>query len=362
MADLGSSYVWGPGASASSGSIVTKEDVLDLVINIDPYDTPGVTLLPKTTCSSTLHEWVTDTLDATATATNDPTATSSGLGAWPEGADFDERDVTTRTRVSNSTQIFRKDIKVTNTMRALNPFGVADEYSYQIMKAAKDVARNMEVALWRLAASAGSTGGVGMTGGRYWKSFEGLLTTNAAFARGTMLSNSASDSSLTSYPIRESDFNTMLQRIYTQGGNPDLVFVSPAVKRYISSWGVATAISAPGIGERELQATQNVGDRRLARRIDIYSSDFGDIQIVLNRWVPQSPQTGITANGATAMVGRMFVMERARNRIAFLRPVRHVPLPPGGDSTRGMVVGEATLEALAEKGSGLIKGVSPVAN
>src|SRR5512139_2149474 len=148
MADLGSSYVWGPGAGGTA--IVTKEDVLDLVINIDPYDTPGVTLLPKTTCNSTLHEWVTDTLDATATATGDPASSSAGLGSWPEGADFDERDVTQRARVSNCTQIFRKDIKVTNTMRALNPFGVADEYSYQIMKAAKDVARNMEVALWRL--------------------------------------------------------------------------------------------------------------------------------------------------------------------------------------------------------------------
>lgn len=358
MADLGSSYVWGPG-NATAANRVSKEDVLDLVINIDPYDTPGVTLLPKTTCNSTLHEWVTDTLDATATASGTPASDSSALGAWPEGADFDERDVTNRTRTSNWTQIFRKDIKVSNTMRALNPFGVADEYSYQIMKAAKDVARNMEVALWRQAASAGASG-TSAAPNRFWKSFEGLLTTNAAWSRGTLLSNSGADNTNTSYPIRESDFNAMLQAIYSAGGDVDTVFASPAVKRYISGYGVATAASDPTIGARELQT---VGPpRSLVRRIDVYASDFGDVQIVLNRWIPQSAQTTVTAPGTTAIVGRMFFMERSRNRIAFLRPVRHVPLPPGGDAVRGMVVGEATLEALAEKGSGLIKGLSPVGN
>lgn len=358
MADLGSSYVWGPGAGGAN--IVTKEDVLDLVINIDPYDTPGVTLLPKTTCSSTLHEWVTDTLDATATASGNPTAGTSAIAAWTEGADFDERDVTQRTRVSNVTQIFRKDIKVTNTMRALNPFGVADEYTYQIMKAARDIARNMEVSLWRSSTPTGMTGT--SAAGRLWKSFEGLLTTNAAWSRGTLLSNSGADNTNTSYPIRESDFNAMLQAVYSAGGDVDTVFLSPAVKRYVSGYGAATAVSGDGVGARELQANGPYADRRLIRRIDVYASDFGDVQIVLNRWIPQSAQTTVTAPGTTAVVGRAYFMERARNRIAFLRPVRHVPLPPGGDSVRGMVVGEATLEALAEKGSGLIKGLSPVGN
>lgn len=356
MADLGSAYLWGPQAAVT----VTKEDVLDMVINIDPSDTPGVTLLPKTTASSTLHEWINDTLDATQTASGVPSATASNFGSWPEGADFDERDLVARSRVTNITQIFRKDIKVSDTMRALNPFGVADEYSYQIMKAGTEIARNMEVALWRLGASAGDAGST--VSGRLWKSYEGLLTTNAAFARGSMLSNSASDAAATSFPVREADFNAMLDRIYQQGGSPDLVFVSPSVKRYISQWGIGTAVSAPGIGARELQASSDPRTRTLTRSVNVYESDFGTVNIVLDRWIPQSPQTAISATGAANLVGRMFFMERARNRIAFLRPVRHVPLPPGGDNIRGLVVGEATIEALAEKGSGLIKNVSPVGN
>lgn len=368
--DLGSAYLWGPQATGGATEIVTKEDVLDLVINIDPYDTPGVTLLPKSTANSTLHEWVTDTLSPTASNTAVLSSSSVNVGGWPEGADFDERDVLNRTRNTNITQIFRKDIKVSNTMRALNPFGVADEYSYQILKATREVARNMEVALWRQAESAGLSG-TSATLARLWKSFEGLLTTNAAFARGTMLSNSATDSTSTAYPVREQDFNAMLNRIYTQGGDVDTVFVSPSVKRYVSSWGLGEAVNAAGGGGVvELQSNRGQVDRRLVRKIDVYESDFGMVQIVLDRWIPQGTATTITATATAAVgtanyatnAGRIFFLERARNRIAFLRPFRHVPLPPGGDNSRGIVVGEATIEALAEKGSGFIKLVSPIGN
>ena len=361
---LGTSYIWGPGAGGAQ--VVTREDVLDLVINIDPFDTPFITLAPKTTAGSTLHEWVQDALDATATATGGG-ATGAAVGGWIEGGDFSERTLSSRNRITNVCQIFRKDIKVSNTMRALNPFGVADEYAYQVMRATREIARNMEVAAWRQTSAAGNTADA-----RLWRSLEGFYGsasgTNSAYSRGTALTNSASDATNASYPLREQDFNPALQVAYENGGNPDHVFVSPPVKRYISQYGTGRAISGELVGTTELQRLGQQSDRRLTRAINVYESDFGMINIVLDRWVPKSNKPDATISStATAsitgfMAGRAAFLEMSRNRLAFLRPIRNVSLPPGGDNTRGLVVGEATLEVLSEKSGTFVIGLSNAGN
>lgn len=369
-AGLGSSYLWGPGVGGAQ--VVTKEDVLDLVINIDPYDTPFVTMAPKTTCQSTVHEWVQDSLDATATASATVSTTGTAIGAWNEGGDFYERQLSSRNRITNVCQIFRKDIKISNTMRALNPFGVADEYGYQIMRAAKEIARNMEAAVWRGASASGDAAG-NTADARLLKSLEGFYGsgygTNSAYARGTKLSNSSANAPSTIFPLRESDFNAALQVAYEAGGNPDHAFVSPSVKRYISQYGVGwtTTDAASLVGQNEMTRNIMAAERRLVRAVNIYESDFGIINIVLDRWVPKSTSTLATASATGSalsglMMGRVAFLEMARNRVAYLRPVRHVPLPPGGDSTRGMVLGEATLEVLAEKGGIFVVGVANVGN
>jgi hypothetical protein len=324
--------------------------VLDLVINIDPFDTPWVTMAPKTTCNHVVHEWMQDTLGATATGA----VTGGGVpgAAWPEGADFNAENVSDRTRVQNWTQIFRRDIKVSNTQRAVSPIGVRDEYAYQIMKASKEIARYLEVSVFR--ASGGSATGAALTAARLMKVFEDFLTTNSAWMHGTKLGNSASNDSSTAWPVFENEFNTMMQVIYEQGGSPDAVFVSPSVKRQISKYGGNMGVTGTN-ATPELRRVIDAAERRIVRAVNIYETDFGPVQIVLDRWIPQATNTG---SSGTDTRGRMFFLERTRNRLAFLRPIRHVPLPPGGDNTRGFVVGECTLEVLAEKGSGVIKAVN----
>ena len=41
-----------------------------------------------------------------------------------------------------------------------------------------------------------------------------------------------------------------------------------------------------------------------------------------------------------------------------LRSLKHVPLPPGGDSVRGMVLMEATLSAYAEQWNAVLRNVA----
>lgn len=338
---LGSTYLIGYSPTGNLNQVGNKEDVLDLVINIDPFDTPFVTMAPKTTCSHTVHEWVQDTLAATATGYS-----------FKEGDDFSAGTLTSRSRVLNWCEIFRKDIKVSNTQRAVSPIGVRDEYAYQIMKASREIARDIENVMFRPKAST-ATGA--SDAARYMKTFENFLTTNSGYARGTLLSNSASDNTTSSYPVFENDFNSMLQAIYQSGGNPDVVFVSPSVKRAVSKYDGSMRTTASTTTSNPLTRNIEAASRRVVAEVNFYESDFGPIQVILDRWVPQATNT---STAGSDIRGRMVFLERTRNRLAFLRPIRHVPLPPAGDSTRGMIVGELTYECLAEKGSGILYNVN----
>lgn len=311
-----------------------------MVVNIDPYDTPWVTMAPKVECAHTTHEWLQDTLCATNT------------GGAAEGAAFAALSLTARTRVTNVTQIFRKDIDVSDTQRVLSPYGIQDEYAYQIMKATREIARNIESRVF--AASGGSTtGGTGVA--RVMKNLSDYITTNAYKARSAQIGFDAATTCATL--ITEERFNRMLEKIYSNGGNPDTVFAGPPHKRMISKFGGA-GTNTGGVYPA-LQINIEAGARSLTRAVNTYVSDFGLINVVLDRWCPVGAMTATTNHTAAAATnGQVFFLERTRNRLAFLRPIKHVPMGKAADSTRGIVAGELTLEALAQKGSGVLRTVA----
>lgn len=101
---------YGYGIAAGVGA--NREDLLDLINNIAPYDTPFVTSAPKVRANGVLHQWLIDSLAATSSA-----------GAL-EGDDWTFNTATTRpSRLTNVSQIFRKDIAVSETQRAINSAG-----------------------------------------------------------------------------------------------------------------------------------------------------------------------------------------------------------------------------------------------
>ena len=54
----------------------------------------------------------------------------------------------------------------------------------------------------------------------------------------------------------------------------------------------------------------------------------------------------------------MFFFQMDTWEIDVLRPLKHVPLPPGGDAVRGMVLTELTLSAYAEQWNAALNNVS----
>lgn len=321
-------YTYDIGFGAGSGN---AEDLMPVVVNIAPWDTPLFSTAPKTTARDTNHSWLNDTLAATASGTD---------ACRVEGAAFSATTATAaRTRLTNITIIPRIDFEVSMSQRASNPAGVVDEYTYQAGKHMKELTRNIEVLTFQAAASAtGSTAAV-----RMWKGLQDWLPTtgNAWHADATAIGG-AGGLTATACLLTEDIFNGALEVLMEAGANIDSCYVRPRIKRRISK--VFVGVS----GTRQNLAAL---DRTLNNAIDIYISDFGRLKIIPDRWLPAG------GTGST-VTGNVFFIDTPMVRYAFLRPIKHVPLPPNGDSARGMVLGELTIEVGHPDAIGRIFGVS----
>ena len=320
-----------------------REDLANWIANISPYDTPLGNTIGRTVARSTYHEWLIDSLAAVA---------SRGV---QEGKDWSAPTHTAPTRPVNWTEIFLKDIAVTETQREINAAGFSDAYAYQVEKATKEIMRERESALMNDGLT--STGGTATTtaGNRVMKSLEEFITTTTTVSTDYYNGGFTNANPLISQTIGEVDVNNMLQAIWTQGGNTDLIVAGAPYKRQISNF------TANSRNTRYISASE----KELIVGIDVYDSDFGVIAIQLNRWSPVATNTVYASTTATAsatttndLSGRIWFLERAKVRIAELRPLKHRLMGTRGDSTVGQVVTECTLEVGNEAALGVMKSVN----
>lgn len=338
MSDIGTVYVYGP-----SGGNVNREDVFDAIINIDPYDTPLLQMAPKIPISHVTTEWLQDTLTATSTA------------GRPEGQAFTQDNVASGTRVINVTQIFGKHLIVSETQQAVSPYGFSDTFLYEVMKGTRETMRNIETRLFAASGASASGSGTAATGGsaRVMKSLQDFITSNRFHAQATAIGGTGSTTA-SATALEEPLFNTALQLTWENGGNPNWIFVAGPAKRKLSSFSGAPAVLNP-VGGAALTAGPTVyteaGANQVGRAVDQYLSDFGLLNVALDRWVPKGG-TGTNQEGV------LFAIELPRVQIGWLRPLRFERLAKDGDRVRGMVVGECTLRVLAEKACMKIFGIS----
>lgn len=276
-----------------------REDLIDLITDISPTETPMLSRFGKIKATNKYHEWQTDALAAAAS------------NAVAEGADAESAALTATTRTGNYTQISRKIWRTTDTMEAVNKAGRSSEFSYQMAKKMKELARDMEYALVNGTGNSGASGTA-----RELKGVVSWIATNT----GTGTHATATAAALT-----ESQYNDLLQKIFNNGGNPDVTYANGFQKRKIS------AFSTPST--RNI----NVEDKKLVTSVDVYESDFGIQKILLDRYCPADT---------------VLALEEDKWRIAMLRPVKYKELPDNGGGPKGMVEAEFTLESLNEKASG----------
>ena len=317
--------------------LTIREDLSDVISMISPYDTPFFSMIGTVAANSTKHEWLRDSLAA------------ADSGGAVEGDEFSGATLVDPSRTSNYTQILRKDFSVTGTNEAVTHAGMASQFSYQMMKALRELARNTEQALLcqnDQTTPEGAAGTARTMKGLYHNILDdavdnfifdcGYATTGGSAGDstdGTGAPGTSADT--TADNLTETEFNTLLQRMWEAGVAPDTVLASPAAKRDI------TAFAGSSI------ARFNVDRNELVKNVMRYESDFGTVDVMLERFGPvgAAAESG-NAGEILAVTGSQtaFAFERQHINKAILRPTVAERLPRSGDSERGMILHELTLE------------------
>lgn len=229
-------------------------------------------------------------------------------------------------RLSNTCQISDKVPRVSGTQNAIRKAGRGDELAYQIAKRAKELKRDMESSLLANNAEVGGSSGTARELGGVPAWLTSNLDSAGDATDSTGLGNNARTDG-TNRAVTEAMLKTVLASCWDNGGDPDCVMVGSFNKQQFSTFsGNATRF-------------KGAEDRELVAAIDIYDSDFGEVQILPNRFQD--------ANYA-------FVLQKDLFAVGYLRPFQLHDLAKTGDSERRQLLVEYTLESRNEKGSGAI--------
>lgn len=236
------------------------ENVTEIVMNIDPIDTPLLTLAKRTTAEATYTQWPIESLSAVDTN-----------NANIEGDDASIDASTTPTLVGNYTQLMDKTASVTTTQEAIKRYGVKNEMAKQMAKKSKELKRDMESTMFlnqaRVVGAAGTA--------QKMRSLPSWITTNASRGVGGAAGSAttaATDG--TQRAFSEALLRGLIVTTITNADElPGYLFAGPANRANVSSQLTGNSTRFYELKSGELNAS-----------ISVYRSDYGPLKIVMDRF------------------------------------------------------------------------------
>lgn len=186
--------------------------------------------------------------------------------------------------------------------------GVNDEFTYQQQQRIREALRDLEKATI-LGILSGNTIG-SATARRTLKGLRSFLATNAQSVGAT---------------LTESWLGNSIKAAWDQGGTDvDVILAGVNYKRIIDSFNAS----------RKLIANE---DSKFSQLVSEYESTFGVMRVVLSRWMPANEALILSSQRVKVLPlnGRSFQFKDVASQ---------------GDSKKGMVIGEYTLEVRNEEG------------
>jgi hypothetical protein len=306
-----------------------REDLQDALISISPTETPFMSSIGRRTVSNTYFEWPVVELAA---------ASNSNRVAEGEAAPGNDAP-TNALRLANYTQISDKVVEVSDTNEAVNGAGDAQRKAKQIAYKLKELKRDMETMLVgdNNAAVAGSSGTA-----RETASLTAFLKTNVD--RGTGGANPTLSGTTEGYPnaaatdgtlraLTETMLKDVIASCWDEGAEPTIVLCGSGVKQKISSTFTGSATRY-----------RDISDKKVVASIDVYVSDFGDLQIVPTRFIRSRD---------------VFVLDPSYARVGYLQSTKQKPLARTGHSDRTLISTEYGLQVDNEKAHGIIADIDP---
>ena len=219
---------------------------------------------------------------------------------------------------------------------AIDEAGRKSEIAYQLALKGDELKRDIEHNLCGLSHPA--VGGNNTTA-RKTAPLTSWLTSNTSNGTGganPTLSGgvpNAAPTNGTQRAFTEAMLKTVVQSMYSNGGDPKFLLVGPHVKTVVSGFA--------GIAAQRYQAPD--GPTTIVGSADVYISDFGSVAIVPDRF----------SRGRDA-----YVVDPDMCEMATLRPIQSEQLAKTGDATKYMLLCEYGLQVNNEAGLGVIRDLS----
>lgn len=280
-----------------------REDLLDIIGDVSPDETPLLTLFGTSTAKGTLHEWLKHSVSR-------PTSVVADV----EGADTTFGDLTQPSRTTNVTQIIKRAVQVSRTERRVNVAAMGDPYAFQKSQELRRLKMDMEYAVLNAARASGASGVA-----RQMNGIDAFITTT--------VTNRNSGTSFS-----ETELDSMVADLWSTV-DPDKIFdmllCTFKIKQKISGFS--------GNSTRYIDASE----RRLIKDVLVYDSAGGSHRIFAHKDVRDSA-------GSTTV----YSLREDLYKIAYLDKPMFEELAKTGDADKGHWVTEFTLECLEEKASG----------
>jgi hypothetical protein len=299
-----------------------RENLSDIIYRISPEETPFISNIGKEDLQNTYFEWQNDSL---ASAATNSALEGDDIASFPS--------VTATQRLGNYAQISRKLVLVSGTLDTVKKAGRKSELAYQTSLRAAELKRDMEfIATQNQAAVAGNSTTARLTAG-----LESFLRTNTSV--GATGSNATLSGTTQGYPstartdgtqraFSETILKSVMAAVYTSGGKPSYLMVGVTQKQNVSAF-AGIAVNRFQITKPEMGAVIGA--------VDVYVSDYGNLQIVPNRF-----QRNRTA----------FFIQPEYCSVGFLRPFTMETLAKTGDAEKRLLLCEWGLKVKHEAAHG----------
>lgn len=315
-----------PGTFTTQQTVGIREDLAGFIERIDPEDTPFYSNANKGEAKGIQTDWQIQEL-------RDP----DGNNAQKEGFEANFSNAKPTDRLSNVCQLVADTYITSDTQDAVDHAGISDEHAYQKLLTGLEVRRDLEVILMKNQTKRLSPEPRLMAG---YPVMAGIKST----AAGISVENPEGDTLLvTSGTDRELDnldmIDDVMERAYDVGGRPKVLHMRPGLKRAFSKINPDTAqVTRTTADQGEVAPLAYIGS------VGIYLSDFGRIEVGMNRLMPAD---------------MIFALDFDYIDVLNLpgRAWKDTPLAKTGSSKKGMIEWEGTLRVRAPKAEGVIADV-----
>lgn len=255
-------------------------------------------------------EWTQDVLAA------------AGVNAAIEGAVAGSDTSAAVVELANWCQIMQAVAEVTGTLETVDKYGRDSEMAYQLELRYGKIANDEEMAI---VGAPGGTRQVGTAGtssvAREMKSLHSQL--DASVIKDA--------TAVTTIPALETMLLDAHQATYTAGGNPKYLFTDPGRARHISKFAYAAG-----------RTRQIANEKTLVNVIDLYVSNYGEMDVVLDRNQDDC----------------FLLLDFEYLATPVLRPTADWAIAKAGDSDKRQVLRESTFAVLNTRAHAMVDNIA----